>query len=195
MARVQWQEAPAERRRRKRERGRARGVDDPRRPVVDGRVDRAARDAGPRLDDDEGLRRRETFVGSDADAESRPSGGGASVYTVGATSAAGGAPVGGGAHRGGGLGHMDGLGDIRLGGPVVAVAQRPGEGGHGQAAVHQRDSLTRVLWAATPAAGIPASVSVERTRRASSAVERVADKSVSAVMVSHSQRPQYGSLP
>ena len=74
------------------ERGRARGVDDPRRPVVDGRVDRvAARDAGPRLDDDEGLRRREGFVkGDDAEVtESRPSGGGASVYTVGATSKAG----------------------------------------------------------------------------------------------------------
>ena len=45
--------------------------------------------------------------------------------------------MGGGAHRGGRLSHMDGLGDIRLGGPLVAVAQHPGEGGHRQAAVHQ----------------------------------------------------------
>ena len=46
----------------------------------------------------------------------------------------------GGAHRGGRLSHMDGLGDIRLGGPgpLVAVAQLPGEGGHGQFTLHQR---------------------------------------------------------
>ena len=58
LAGVPWQETPAELRRRERERGRTQGIDDPCRPVVDDRVGRvAARDAGPRLDDDEGLRR------------------------------------------------------------------------------------------------------------------------------------------
>ena len=67
----------------------------------------------------------------------QPSGGEAAVYTVGAAPAAGGAPVGGGAHRSGRLRHMDGFGDIRFGRALVTVAQYPGQGGHGQAAVHQ----------------------------------------------------------
>ena len=89
---------------------------------------------------------------------------------------------------------MDGLGDICLGGPLVALAQHPGEGVHGPAAVHRRgggadaNAAGRPPGGGDPGLGQSGAHEAGELRRGEGGGQ-VRVLGVESAMVSHSQRP------